>query len=571
MQKLKILFPIALFIGIFFVACHEEDPSGSVNVVSVTFAGRIIDENGNAIEGALVKAGDETALSDRNGVFKLKPVLLPPMHAQVTVSKAGYFEVSRPYIVEDQALQTITIQLLQKILVGTIPASSGGTVTVPGGVKLLFPANAVSDANGAAYSGDIHVFAHYIDPSDPALGLKVPGDMTAENAADEEVFLATYGMVGVEIEDPSGNKLKITAGQEVELRMPILIGQSASAPNVIPLWHYDLEEGHWREEGSAQRVGNEYVGKVKHFSFWNCDSSIPLIQMHGTIYIENTNQPLINRWIRITMLSTGASSFGYTDDKGRFGGCIPKDEALKLEIVGPVECGNVSFYSQDIGPFGDVTTLPDIIVPAANQIPVLKVSGLLKSCNGQAITNGYVKLELGDAKYYLFSNAAGAFDYAVVGCGTNAQTGRITGYDLTNLLESNPVAVTIPPKTINVGNITVCNTVDEYIRFTLDGGQESVSIAPIGWMNVNTATISDSIHISLSFVNNGQTGTFPISSMQVNQLYFDPQAANTLSTTMSSSGANVGDLMIGNFNGNFLDDNGANHSITGSYRVKRSW
>jgi hypothetical protein len=328
MQKLKLLIPLALLISGLFVACHEDDPLGNNQTADVTFAGQIINENGDGVEGALVKAGDESALTDKNGVFRLKQVRLAAMHAMVTVSKPGYFEVSRPYIVEDEALQTITIQLLTKTYAGAVNTATGGQVNISGGPKLDFPAFAFSDANGNAYNGQVSVYGRYLDPSDPNLGLFIPGDMTAENASDEEVFLATYGMVAVEIEGASGQKLKIASGKEVELRMPILASQSASAPNEIPLWYYDLEEGHWHEEGTAQKVGNEYVGMVKHFSFWNCDAPFPLTQLHGTIYLENVNQPLTNALVRITMVSTGASSFGYTDGDGKFGGCVPKDEAL---------------------------------------------------------------------------------------------------------------------------------------------------------------------------------------------------------------------------------------------------
>jgi len=131
MQKLKLLIPLALFIGAFFVACHEEDPFENGKTADVTFAGRIIDENGDALEGALVKAGEESTITDANGIFRLQSVRLPASHAMVSVSKAGFFEISRPYIVEDDALQTVTIQLLTKNQVGLLIAAAGGVVNVP--------------------------------------------------------------------------------------------------------------------------------------------------------------------------------------------------------------------------------------------------------------------------------------------------------------------------------------------------------------------------------------------------------------------------------------------------------
>ncbi|MFN0216676.1 MAG: carboxypeptidase-like regulatory domain-containing protein [Saprospiraceae bacterium] len=571
MHNLKLLVPLALFLGGFFLACREEGPFENTSMADVSFAGRIIDENGDAVQSALVKAGNESTLTDKNGVFRLESVRLPAMHSMVTVSKAGYFEVSRPYIVQDEALQTITIQLLAKNQVGLISSSTGGLVNVPGGPSLNFPINAVTDANGNAYSGNIRVFARYLDPSDPRLGLFLPGDMTAENAADEEVFLATYGMLGVEIEAANGQKLKIASGKEVELRMPIIGSQLAAAPSEIPLWYYDLEEGHWKEEGSAQKIGNEYVGKVNHFSFWNCDAPFPLTQLHGKIYLENTNQPLSNACIRLTMLSTGASSFGYTDGLGHFGGCIPKDEPLKLEVITPQDCSGQVYYAQNVGPFPGVSTLPDIIIPASAQLPLIKISGQLLGCNGQPVSNGCVKIELGGSKRFLYPAANGQFSYAMIDCSNDPQTGEVVGYDLTNLLESAPVAFSTPPNTLHVGSLSVCTALTEFIQYTLDG-QSVTKLSPFGGLEGITTEIgsedSTATWININFDNNGQIGTFPITWLQAIDVSLDTQLPHTLLTNVTAYGPQ-GDLIIGTFGGNFQSPSGASHTVSGSYRVMR--
>ena len=574
MQKLKLLIPLALFLGVFFIACHEDDPFGSSQVADVTFAGQIIAENGNAVSGALVKAGNESAITDENGIFRLKSARLHEGHAMITVIKEGYFDLSRPYIIEDGAVQIITIQLLSKLQMGTVNAGQGGVVDV-GGPTLSFPANAVSDLNGNVFSGQFNVFARYLDPSDPKLGLFIPGDMTAENEADEVVFLATYGMLGVEIQDLNGQKLKIAPGKEVEVRMPIIASQMASAPSEIALWYYDLEDGHWKEEGLAQKVGAEYVGKVTHFSFWNCDASFPLTQLKGKIYLENTSQPLINALVRITMLSTGASSFGSTDDKGNFGGCIPQNEALKLEVVSPVSCGSQSFYSQDIGSFPGPSILPDIIIPASAQVPVLKVKGQLRNCNGQPVSNGYVKIKVdGGFGFFLFPKANGQFEFTTIACTNGSQTGQILGYDLTNLLESAPISYVATQNTINVGNITVCTALAEFIEYTLDG-QTFLKLEPNAVLNGQLTNIlaHDSIStawINLSFANSGQVGNFPITTFGANDTYSDDQVSNTLSTNVTAFG-NVGEIITvtGTFKGNFKALDGSSHTVSGSYRVNR--
>ncbi|MFN0036932.1 MAG: carboxypeptidase-like regulatory domain-containing protein [Saprospiraceae bacterium] len=573
MQKLKLLVPLALFLSVFFTACGEDPIPGKGEMADVAFAGRIIDEQGDAVPDAQVQAGNELAVTDANGVFRLPPVNALAEHAVISVTKTGYFDFSRAYIVEDGATQTVTIQLLQKTQVGSLSATVGGAVDVPGGAKLTFPANAVTDQNGNAYAGTVRVFARYLDPADPNLGLNMPGDLTGINTAGEEDFLATYGMIAVEIASQGGQKLQIASGQEVELRMPIPIGQLASAPAEIPLWYYDEHHAHWIEEGKAQKVGNEYVGKVSHFSFWNCDAPFPLTQLHGQIFLENASQPLANAVVRLTMLSNGVSSFGWTDSEGFFGGCIPKDEALRLEVVSPENCAAQVFYTQDIGSFPGVSTLPPITIPASAQVPVIKVTGQLLNCAGQPLANGYAKIELGDKKHYIFPSANGQLDRVIFHCDNSVQTGEVVGYDLTNLLESAPVVFSTPPNAVNVGNITVCTALAEFIQYTLDG-QLFVKIEPGGGLDVTMTTIaapdSSDTSIRLAFENSGQLGIFPISSLLVNLLSFDTQAANTLVTNVTAFG-NVGDLMIGTFGGNFQDFNGASHTISGSYRVIREW
>lgn len=575
MQKLKLLLPLALFLGVFFLACQDDDPFQNNPKVDVAFAGRVIDELGEGVEGALVKAGEESTITDKNGVFRLESGRFSPMHALVTVSKAGFFEISRPFIVEDDAMQTVTIQLLSRQFVGSVSAGSGGVIQVSGGPQLSFPANAFTDANGNSFTGQANIYARYLDPSNPAFGLFVPGDMTAEKVSDEEVFVSTFGMIGVEIQSGSGQKLKIAPGKDVEIRMPILAGQVALSPSSVPLWYYDMEEGHWQEDGSADKMGNEYVGKVTHFTFFSCGSPFPLTQVHGKIYLENTNQPLANALIRITLIATGATSFGYTDGNGAFGGCIPKDEALKLEVMLPDVCGGQVYYSDNIGSFPGVSTLPDIIIPASAQLPVLKVDGKLLTCNQQSVTNGYVKVDLDGVKRFVFPNASGQFGYAMARCSGGASTGTVIGYDLTQLLESNPTTFVAPPNTIDLGNITVCASLSEYVQYTIDG-QTFTKVDPAGGLDVNVCGIwtNDSLstnkNLQFNFVNNGQTGTYPINGLSVNNIQLNGQSGNTLTTQVSAFGP-LGDLIIGTFTGSFLDVNGANHSLSGSYRVIREW
>lgn len=295
-----LLVALVLLVGPWSACQDDLVPLGKT--ADVTFAGRIIDQNDQPVYGAQVQAGDQLTTTDLNGVFRLPATRVAADNAQLSVHKAGYFAFSRAYVVENKALQTVVVQLLAKTQVGLVSAAQGGLVQVPGGPILTFPANSVATVDGRSYGGTVVVYARYLDPAAPDLALYMPGDLRGISVGGEEQSLATFGMIAVEISGAEGEALQIAAGSEVQLSMPVSAGQAALAPASIPLWYFDLGKARWIEEGSAQLIGNEYVGQVKHFSFWNCDDPYPLVTLRGKVFIGDEQHPLANAIVRIAAL-----------------------------------------------------------------------------------------------------------------------------------------------------------------------------------------------------------------------------------------------------------------------------
>lgn len=567
MKHWKIILPAALLLSALWFACRDQEFEGYEKEADVAFAGRVIDEDGQPLENAQVRAGGELAVTDANGVFRLKPVRLPARNAKLFINKIGYFDFSRAFVVQDDALQTVTVQLLRKELVGAFNGNTGGTVQVPGGVALNFPAGSVNA------TGQVRVFAKYIDPTSPNLPLQMPGDLRAINLGGEAGTLATFGMLGVEIENQSGQTLQIAAGSEVEITMPIPASQLSVAPASIPLWYYDHDKARWIEEGSAQKIGNQYVGKVKHFSFWNCDAFSATVYMEGKVFLRDDQHPLENAVIRLTVLSNGFLGYGYTNAEGWFGGAVPKDYAMKLEVLFSDQCGGQVIYTQDIGPFSSDVVLPPIIIASLPpQVATVNVSGSLVDCNGQPVTNGYAKIQVGNAVVATFSDQNGAFEIEMLDC-LNSTSGTAVGYDLTNLLESAVQNFSISAGSGSAGNIQVCNALAEYIQCTLDG-QSQTFLAPYGILEVGNTYMSanDSIpngfsYVYLGFASNGQTGIFPLTNLQI-WPPGDTIVALNVTTNVTSYGS-VGNPIIGTFGGNYQSANGSNHTVSGSYRVIR--
>lgn len=576
MQKLRWLLPFALFIGAFFVACHEDDFPGLEKTASVTFNGRIIDDLGNPVSGAEVKAGDKSVFTDKNGVFSLEKVVLPADHAAISVNAANFFEFSRAYVVKDGSEQNLTIRLLNKVVKGSINVASGGEVSLGNNApKLIFPANAVTREDGSAYNGQVVVLGRYLNPQDPELPLYMPGNLTGINLVGEQRSLSTYGMLAVELQDGAGQKLKVASGKEVEIHMPIDASIVSSAPTEVPLWYYDVAKAYWIEEGSAQKVGSEYVGKVKHFTYWNYDGSIPSVKVTGTVYNGDTDHPLsgLQIFIKPTDPANGwGCGHGGSDTDGSFGGQVSKDVLLTISITFfDNTCGNAVLYEQQIGPFSSDAVLPPIIL---TNIATLNVSGRVVDCSGNPVSHGYAKVTFNNINSFAFGDQDGNFQLNHVICNTANIAGTVTGYDLDQLLESAPSTFTASTSNYNVnaGDLSACATLSEYIRYSLDGGAEVIKLAPVAyedqaltWMtSLDSTQIGQ--YINFSFNNSNQTGTFPMQQIIVGSNY--SSAIGTLSTTVAQTG-NVGDLIIGTFGGDFTDTNGSNHTVSGSYRVIR--
>lgn len=571
MQQFKPYFLLALFFGAVFSACLKDNFLGPAQMAEVAFAGRVIDDNGQAISGAHVRAGGDVAVTDDNGVFRLPALRLEARDAKLFVDKIGYFEFSRAYFVEDGSFQNLTIQLMKKEQVASVNGGTGGTVQVPGGPKLIFPANSVTTETGQAYTGPVRIYARYLDPTDPNLDLYMPGDLRGIDATGQERALVTYGMIGVELESSGGDPLRVAQGSTVELHMPVAPAQAANAPSQIPLWHYDMQKARWIEEGFVKKVGNEFVGQVAHFSFWNVDQSFDLVELSGKVYIGDSTNAFSGAKIRLTMLSDSSAAYDKTDANGCYKGGVPKNETFLMEILDA--CGDVIF-SQNIGPFADDTMLPDIILPNAgnNQI---SVSGTLLDCNGAPLQNGYVKVIVDNITLTGFTDTAGVFSVQAVRCDTSMVEGKAIAFDLDNLLQSEEQVFNVPPDSIALGDITVCDTLNEFIMYTLDN-QDFVKVDPsalvldsLGFYTFVTALNGLDV-ITLSFKNDNQTGTFPLTNFWVGQINV-AQPPVGLNTTVTTVPLSVGDVIEGEFSGTFKDFFGLSHTIQGTYRVIRDF
>ncbi|MER3463504.1 MAG: hypothetical protein C4329_02890, partial [Chitinophagaceae bacterium] len=65
----------------------------------------------------------------------------------------------------------------------------------------------------------------------------------------------------------------------------------------------DETSGIWKEESTATKQGNVYVGDVKHFSFWNCYVSANAVILSMTLKNATDSTPLVYAHVRLTRTS----------------------------------------------------------------------------------------------------------------------------------------------------------------------------------------------------------------------------------------------------------------------------
>ena len=409
---------------------HEQLPGNNnkkASPITATLQGNIIDENNGPAAGVSILIGSRAVLTDSKGYFRITDAPLDKNNSIVTAEKTGYFKTYRSFRATSGVNQVV-IKLIKKKAAGVVDASAGGKITLPNGSEVSLPAGGIVKASGnTAYSGNVTVYAAYIDPTSSDINSIVPGSFMADDKDNNRVTLASYGMLAVELEGTTGEKLQISTGSKATLTTPIPLSLLSSAPATIPLWYVAEETGAWKEEGVATRNGNNYIGEVKHFSFWNCDINIPAVSVSLTVQ-TNEGNPLVFSQVRITALNSEylGQADGWTDSLGQVSGLVPANQNLLLEILA-YPCSNV-IYTKNIGPLSDSSNLGTIIVPPVST-SLQTINGKLVNCSNEPVTDGYAIINHNNLVYYAATDNNGNFTISFTNCSSSTSAFDIVSVD----------------------------------------------------------------------------------------------------------------------------------------------
>ncbi|MBO9566308.1 MAG: carboxypeptidase regulatory-like domain-containing protein [Niastella sp.] len=578
------LIPLVLLAGATYLGCQKSDTPDIDNyntykteLVTADLSGRIVDENQLPVSDATVKSGNASITTDASGTFKLANLSVDKHAGSITVEKAGYFKAVKTIVVTPNKDNTVSLQLIKKTVTGSFSGASGGNITLPTGGRVVFSSNAiVTDGSTTAYTGTVAVSAFFINPEATNFQEIMPGTLRGITTNNEETGLQSFGMMAVELNGTGGEKLQLAKGKTAGITFPIPASLRASAPATIPLWSLDEKTGLWKEEGFATRQGNDYIGEVGHFSYWNCDAPFKVIDFTATIKTQSSGLADAKVVISATGTDSLLSGFSYTNGEGIVSGKIPANRTLTLKVYN--KCGTL-LHTKNIGPFSDNTDLGVTTVTSTTQ--QITISGTVVSCSAAAVTNGYVTINV-EGIYYRSNLTNGAFGFSFIPCSNAPASATVIAYDIAGNQSGQTVTVPLTGTTVNTGQLVACgNTLTQYINYTINGVSHSIAglDSLIGYRSLQSqqTLVSGFSGLTTSF-DLSFTGEPTAGPSRMNFLYIvDGNTAyrksGEITVNVTEYVNTTGGFIAGNFTGNVQDTTTANNTvlpITCTFRVKKT-
>jgi len=466
---MKQFLSLLVFFSLMFSSCRDDvtitDTIPQNNNQEVFFegdvVGLVVNSAGEMIPDVDVSIEGKHTTTDENGVFRLSKLAGSDNGSLIKFKQDGYFDGFKFVYTANNQDAYVQVTLVEKKESFNFQSSTGGESSLNGGAKIGIPENAIVMSNGDAYSGEVVVFAHWYSPEETITLESMPGDLRAINEAGVLGQLATFGMMAVELETPSGSKLQLGNDQSAKLTFPLSNEMASNAPDEIPMWHMNEESGIWEEEGKAKLVDNSYEGEVSHFSFWNCDAWFPLVNIEGVL-TDESGVPIPNYHVSILWDGTYYGGYGLTNSAGVFKGKVPKDAPLTMYVW---HCG-ILLIEEDLGFLSndkDLGTFSVTLTDFAKQI-----SGRLLDCFNSPLVDGYAIVRNGYRPELIIPDNDGNFSAVVAGCGLPEII--FTGHDPATLNTTEEFLVSVDNADQDLGDIVVCEVLEDFLTFTINDG-----------------------------------------------------------------------------------------------------
>lgn len=578
---MKLYYSLFILIGFLFSACSEDtaiigpDPFfTSQETFQVPLFIEVYTQDGLRVSNAKVTLGASEGYTDEGGLLYFNNVTVG-QSAYLIVEKEGYFQASRRFYPTSGNAQFLKIIMLSNSRIAFFNAKDGAVLPVEEKATIHFPADGYVLVNGEAYNGIVVIAAKPIAADDPDLSFKMPGDLIGVNGSGKTGVLGSLGMIAIEMKTPSGDKIEFKKGVEATLEMIIPPSMADKAPAIIPLWYFDEYAGIWKEEGVAEKSGDRYIGKVGHFSFWNCDDFFESVTWGASFSYED-GSPASQTKVCITIESLGAMSCAFTDANGVVRGIVAANEFLDLKVLGLCE---LEIYSSVIGPLQNETFLGPVAIPETGLIHV-NVSGNTMNCHNSPVVNGYARISFGAGVFFTaLDKLTGAFNSKVQNC--IEEDIQIEIVDASSGKISIPQIYAYAP-VVNADTISVCSINPEFLDLEVVGFPEhyyffypSQYISEGQTTIYQQSTLNGDADFLIGFYGD-TTGMYIVDPAIINVTLPNGRQVFAVGSLLSAEitrFGEVGDYIVGTLSGTWFSDPGnsnyVEYPLRGSFSVLR--
>lgn len=544
--------------------------------VNTTIVGTVVEEDGSPISGVVVTMEGQSKTTGNNGQFFFENVSVPSDRLYIKASFAGYFDGSSSAKPNADASTLVQIRMLEKDNIQTISGATGGTVSLTNGSSVQIMPNSLELLNGTPYTGSVNIAIEHLDPTSQLFPLIIPGgDLTAKRSDSSNAILFSYGMLIVELTGSGNEQLRIKSGQSSTLTTSIPAVMVSGAPSSIPLWYFDEVVGIWREDGSAVKQGNNYVGNVSHFSIWNCDVPGNRALLKGRLIDCNSN-PLTS-----VSILTG-QGICFTNSQGYFQRYVPTSIQFDVSVNSLSNYGLYSSPQVNVGPFinEEVFNMGDLQIDCPSN--TAKIKGRVV-CSGQS-QNAIIFIR---NAYDLHTAVTSNGDFEITGKPNTMYS--LTIQRLNGVSFSTGVTTQAAGNTVDIGDVVLCNTPavigDNGYIIDGDGFIDDVIGFSVPYTSASYDEYNNSTHLyvgdisdSTRFISILFTGNQP-GSYQATNVYFRLLGNDYILNTQTpqfnviiTDYGQVNEFITGTFSGT-LFKNATSNSVDisdGKFKVLRS-
>ncbi len=530
----------------FIIEDHENEP---YTLIEDNFYIMVLDENSEAITGAKVIINNQEVNTNKYGLAFFPKTSLKSIGDAAIISHPEYFHTSK-IIKPKEKLSKVYLSHKERYV------SFNTTVAYPDliadQIHYNIPENAFIDESGNEYNGLVKMWTRYYDVTNPMTTIFMPGNLKGVDKSGLPVLLSSYGMFSTELTDLNGREIKLKPGAEIGILMPLNNSLANSAPQSLPIWHYDESKGKWIEEGVATKVGTKYAFKVSHFSTWNVDNPYMDFLQFKMRIVDPQGNGISEVFVNLKDKTGGLSGYGVSNSSGYVTGYMPKNVEIAIYFNYNNFCKPDKKYIKDIGPFNDNQDLGEIPV----DIPIVTkvLHGKVFDCNDQPNPNAISIMTIDDQSYVSSVNSNGEFQH-ILPC-TRKGTIEVMTQDLNTLIFSpeKELSYFFTETTKDLGIFIGCNQYDTYLEFFRQDSNKTFIYTHIECHDYNEndsfsiwATTRDADLIrhdfTLSFNLNHKTVPFnqPIPCYQYSQQLWVPMNMDT-----NSHNVIYQDLCLGN-------------------------